>query len=257
MSPTSLLFDFLLALALGFAVTQMSIVITSVWLHRSLAHKSLTVNAPVTIAFRFVIWVSTGMKPREWAAIHRKHHAATDTSEDPHSPTVHGFWRVQLGNVGLYRKAARDVETARKYGRDLPPDRLDTLFFDHALLGLGIGIGILVVVSVLAGFGWQIGLLASGLHAVMYVMLSGSINAVGHKIGRRPYDNSATNLRSLAMITGGEGLHNNHHAVATSARFSLHKGELDPGWWTIRTLVAMKMARLRHSEIRPREPLAA
>src|SRR5262245_19559549 len=101
MSPASLLFDFPLALGLGFAVTQMAIIVTSVWLHRSLAHKSLTVNGPVTLAFRFVIWITTGMKPREWAAIHRKHHAATDTAEDPHSPRVHGFWRVQLGNVGL------------------------------------------------------------------------------------------------------------------------------------------------------------
>ncbi|HEY1738562.1 MAG TPA: fatty acid desaturase, partial [Acidimicrobiia bacterium] len=191
MSPTSLLTDFLLALGLGFVVTQMAIVVTSVWLHRGLAHKSLTVSGPVTVAFRFVIWVTTGMKPREWAAIHRKHHAATDTAEDPHSPRVHGFWRVQLGNVGLYRRAARDVDIARKYGRDLPPDRLDALFFDHALLGLAIGVAMMVGVSVLAGFGWEVGLLAAGLHALMYVMLSGAVNAVGHKIGRRPYDNSA------------------------------------------------------------------
>jgi stearoyl-CoA desaturase (Delta-9 desaturase) len=257
MSPTSLLFDFLLALGLGFAVTEIAIIVTSVWLHRGLAHKSLTVNGPVTLAFRFVIWITTGMKPREWAAIHRKHHAATDTADDPHSPRVHGFWRVQLGNVGLYRRAARDVEIARKYGRDLPPDRLDRLFFDHALLGLGIGIAIFAAITELAGFGWQIGVLASGLHAVMYVMLSGAINAVGHKVGKRPYDNSATNLRSLAVITGGEGLHNNHHAVATSARFSLHKGEPDPGWWTIRALVAMKAAQIRHENIRPRETVAA
>jgi stearoyl-CoA desaturase (delta-9 desaturase) len=249
--------DLAIALGLGFVVTQLAIIVTSVWLHRSLAHKSLTVSAPVTLAFRFFIWVTTGMKPREWAAIHRKHHAATDTVEDPHSPIVHGFWRVQLGNVGLYRRAARDVEIARKYGRDLPSDRLDRLFFDHALLGLGIGIAIMVGICELLGLGWQIGLLASGLHALMYVMLSGAINAIGHRIGRRPYDNSATNLRGLAMITGGEGLHNNHHAVATSARFSLHKGEPDPGWWTIRTLVAMKLAKLRHTDIRPRQTVAA
>lgn len=257
MSLTSLLSHFLLALALGFAVTQMAIVVTSVWLHRSLAHKSLTMSGTVTLVFRVVIWITTGMKPREWAAIHRKHHAATDTVEDPHSPIVHGFWRVQLGNVGLYRRAARDVEIARKYGRDLPADRLDTLFFDHALLGLGLGIAIMVGITELAGFGWEVGLLAAGLHALMYVMLSGAVNAVGHRFGRRPYDNSATNLRSLAMITGGEGLHNNHHAVATSARFSLHKRELDPGWWTIRTLVAMRLARLRHTDIRPRKTVAA
>jgi stearoyl-CoA desaturase (delta-9 desaturase) len=257
MSPMTLLSKFLLALALGFVITQFAIVITSVWLHRGLAHRSLTVRGPATLAFRIVIWMTTGMKPREWAAIHRKHHAATDTPEDPHSPRVHGFWRVQLGNVGLYRKAAKDVDIARKYGRDLPPDRLDALFFDHALLGLGIGIAMMMTLCEVVGFGWEVGLLAAGLHALMYVMLSGAVNAVGHRIGRRPYDNSATNLQGLALVTGGEGLHNNHHAVATSARFSLHGGELDPGWWTIRALTAMRLAKVRHHDIKPRGTVAA
>ncbi len=257
MSLASFVRAFLLAAALGFAVTQLTINITSVWLHRGLSHRAITVRGPATMAFRIIIWITTGMKPREWAAIHRKHHAATDTVEDPHSPKVHGFWRVQLGNVGLYRVAANDELIAQKYGRDLPPDRLDALFFDHALLGLGVGIAIMVGFCELVGFGWQVGLLASGLHALMYVMLSGAVNAVGHRVGRRPYDNSATNLQTLAFITGGEGFHNNHHAVATSARFSLHKGELDPGWWLIRTLVATKLATVRHADIKPRSTVAA
>ena len=197
------------------------------------------------------------MKPREWAAIHRKHHAATDTVEDPHSPRVHGFWRVQLGNVGLYRRAAAMSTSRGSTAATFRPTGSTPCSSITRCSALRIGIAMMVGVSVLAGFGWEVGLLAAGLHALMYVMLSGAVNAVGHKVGRRPYDNSATNLRSLAMITGGEGLHNNHHAVATSARFSLHKGEPDPGWWTIRTLVAMKLARLRHQDIRPRESVAA
>src|SRR4051812_26797402 len=160
MNPSSLFVDLVIALAIGFVITQLAILVTTVWLHRSLAHKALTVNGPATLAFRFFIWVTTGMKPREWAAIHRKHHAATDTLEDPHSPRVHGFWRVQLGNVGLYRNAARDTEIARKYGRDLPSDRLDAIFFDHALLGLGVGVAILSVVCELVGIGWYVGALA-------------------------------------------------------------------------------------------------
>ena len=70
-----------------------------------------------------------------------------------------------------------------------------------------------------------------------------------HTYGARPYTSSATNLQSLALITGGEGLHNNHHAAPTSARFSLKPGELDPGWWLVRVLVAFRLAHVRHDEV--------
>src|SRR4051794_25441653 len=92
----------------AFLVTQIASVATTVYLHRGLSHRALAVKPAAALPFRFLIWVTTGMKPREWAAVHRKHHAATDTPDDPHSPKVLGFWRVQLGNVGLYKKVASD-----------------------------------------------------------------------------------------------------------------------------------------------------
>jgi stearoyl-CoA desaturase (delta-9 desaturase) len=240
----------LATIVLAFVITQMAILATTVYLHRGLAHRAVRIAAPVALACRFVIWITTGMKPREWAAVHRKHHSATDTADDPHSPIVHGFWRVQLGNAGLYRRAARNELTLHKYGRDLPPDRLDRLFFDRAFLGLGVGITLACLLTTLAGFGPWVGLAASGLHAVSYLMLAGAINAVGHRVGKRPYENSATNLQSVALLTGGEGLHNNHHAAPTSARFSLHRGEFDPGWLIIRALAALKLATVRHDDVK-------
>src|SRR5262249_24548992 len=159
----------------------------------------------------------------EWVAVHRKHHAATDTPDDPHSPAVLGFWRVQLGNVGLYKKAAADETNLRKYARDIEPDAWDRMLFDHAVLGLTIGVTLLVLLMWGLGFALWVGFLAAGIHAVSYLMLAGSINAVTHTTGRRPYKNSATNLQALAFVTGGEALHNNHHAAPTSARFSLHR----------------------------------
>jgi stearoyl-CoA desaturase (delta-9 desaturase) len=80
-------------------------------------------------------------------------------------------------------------------------------------------------------------------------MLSASINAVGHRYGARPHENSATNGQVLALVTAGEGLHNNHHAAPTSARFSLEAGEVDPGWWVVRSLVALHLARVRHDDV--------
>jgi stearoyl-CoA desaturase (Delta-9 desaturase) len=237
------------AVIAAFVVTQAAILATTVYLHRGLSHRALSVHPAVAYPSRALIWISTGMRPREWAAVHRKHHAATDTVEDPHSPIVQGFWRVQLGNVGLYKRAARDKELVRKYARDIPRDALDRYAFDHAFLGLAIGITIIVTVMWGLGFGLVTGFVAAGLHAVLYVMLAGAINAVGHHAGKRPYDNSATNLKSLALVTGGEGLHNNHHAAPTSARFSLHGGELDPGWWVVRVLAALHLVQVRHDDV--------
>jgi len=234
-----------LALLAGIVVTQISVVATTVYLHRTLAHRSLTMRPAAAFVCRFTVWITTGMRPREWVAVHRRHHATSDTPSDPHSPRILGFWRVQLANAGLYRSVARDKLTVRRYARDLPPDRLDRWFFDHGLLGLAIGIGILCV-----AFGWQTGLLAAGVHAVSYLALSGAINAVGHTRGRRSFDNPAGNSQWLALLTGGEGLHNNHHAAPTSANFALGRGEIDPGWWVVRALLGCRQVKVRHDDVK-------
>ncbi len=235
----------LVALITGLAVTQVAIFATTVYLHRGLAHRALSTHGPAAFAFRTVIWISTGIRPREWVAVHRRHHAHTDTPTDPHSPAVLGFWRVQLANVLLYRRVARDRISTQRYARDLPADRWARLLFNHALVGLGLGIALLCLL-----LGWRMGLLAALVHAVSYVMLSGVINAVGHTVGQRPYANSGTNGRLLAFVTGGEALHNNHHAAPTSARFALAPGELDPGWWVVRLLVAGRLATIRHAHVK-------
>jgi stearoyl-CoA desaturase (delta-9 desaturase) len=232
----------LVAVIAGLAVTQISVFATTVYLHRALAHRALSVRSPVALGFRFAIWITTGMRPREWVAVHRRHHANTDTPADPHSPAMVGFWRVQLANAAMYRRVARDRITVQRYARDLPPDRFDRVF-DHGLLGLALGIAFLCIT-----LGWQTGLLAAGVHAVSYVMLSGAINAVGHTRGRRPYENSGTNSQVLALLTAGEGLHNNHHAAPTSARFGLRRHELDPGWWLVRALTRLRLATVRHDD---------
>ena len=90
------------------------------------------------------------------------------------------------------------------------------------------------------------GLVAVGFHFVLYLQLSGAVNAIAHTFGRRPFQNSATNLQWLAWLTCGEGLHNNHHAAPTSARFSLDTGQHDPGWWFIRIARRFGWATIRH-----------
>jgi stearoyl-CoA desaturase (Delta-9 desaturase) len=237
------------ALFVALFVSQAAVLATTVYLHRALAHRALQVHPRLGLIFRALLWVSTGIAPRAWVAVHRKHHAFSDTPEDPHSPVVLGFWAVQLGNVKLYRATIRDGVTVTKYSRDLPPDRLDRVLFDHALPGLALGIGLLVLL-----LGWQAGLLAAAIHTVVYLSTSAAVNAVGHTFGTRPYANQATNNQWLAWISGGEGLHNNHHAAPTSARFALGRGQVDPGWWLVRLLVRTDLASVRHAEVKLKQP---
>jgi stearoyl-CoA desaturase (Delta-9 desaturase) len=238
------------ALVAGFVVAQMATFVTTVYLHRTLSHRAMALNGPLTFVFRSLLWITTGVKARQWVAVHRKHHAFTDVEGDPHSPKLLGWVRVQLTNVGLYRKVANDDAQVARYARDLPADGWDRALFDRAWLGLGIGIGILVV-----AFGPLVGLLAAGLHTVMYLGLNASVNAVTHTFGERPHDNSATNLQWLALLTMGEGLHNNHHAAPTSARFSLRRGEIDIVWPAIAVFRRAGWATVRHEDTKLKTPV--
>jgi stearoyl-CoA desaturase (delta-9 desaturase) len=235
----------LLALIIGVGVSLLANVATTVYLHRALAHRALSLHPVIDQAFRFVIWITTGIRPRQWVAVHRKHHAFTDVEGDPHSPVLNGWVKVQMQNVAMYRREANNPETVARYARDLPQTTADRLFYDHALLGLAIGVGLLVLV-----FGWQVGLLAAFVHVNLYLGGSAAVNAIGHHFGRKPYANSAGNLQWLAFLTAGEGLHNNHHAAPTSAKLAHRWFEIDPGWYVIKLLAWLHLAKVRLSELR-------
>jgi stearoyl-CoA desaturase (Delta-9 desaturase) len=238
-----------LALVVGFLVCQLATLATTVYLHRTLSHRAITMRPWLAAVFRPILWITTGIRPREWVAVHRKHHAYTDVDGDPHSPKLLGWPAVQFGNIGLYRKVASDPQQVRRYARDLPQDRWDRVLFDRAWLGLAVGITFLVVV-----FGPLVGLLAAGIHAGMYLGLNAAVNAITHTFGKQPYDNTATNLQSLAFLTLGEGLHNNHHAAPTSAKFSLKKGEIDLAWPLIATWRRLGWVTIRHEDAKLKQP---
>src|SRR5688572_9656501 len=185
-----MLLSLFLALVAGIAISQVANFGTTVYLHRTLTHRAISMRPGLAWMFRFLLWMTTGIAAREWVAVHRKHHAHTDTDEDALSPARLGWLRVQLTNVALYRRTAADPEVLRRYAKDLPPDRWDRVLFDHALVGLALGIGVLVLV-----LGWWAGLLAAGIHTVTYLSMSGAVNSAAHTFGRRTYDNSATNLQ--------------------------------------------------------------
>ncbi len=94
---------FLFAVVLGLVLASVSLLMTTVWLHRTLSHRAISISPRATWVFRVLIWITTGIRPRQWAAVHRKHHAFTDIEGDPHSPLREGFAMVQFANVALYR----------------------------------------------------------------------------------------------------------------------------------------------------------
>ena len=128
------------------ALTQTAAVATSVYLHRALAHRALTVHPIADVLFRIVLWLTTGLNRRAWVAVHRKHHAFTDREGDPHSPRLLGLWRVQLLNAYYYRREARNPDTIQKFAPDLPEDRLERLVFSRGFAGPALGIGLLCLV---------------------------------------------------------------------------------------------------------------
>jgi stearoyl-CoA desaturase (delta-9 desaturase) len=213
-------------------LTQVAVIATSIYLHRALAHRSLHLHPVADLVFRTVLWLTTGQCRRQWVAVHRKHHTFTDREGDPHSPRLLGYWRVQLFNVAYYMREARNAETLETFAPDLRPDRLDRILFSHGALGLGVGLAILCgLIGLWPGLG------AGVLHAGLYVfVLAPLINALGHWRGTKNFENSAYNCRLLAWITGGESLHNNHHAHPRSPKFSVRRSEFDPSWTVIRSL---------------------
>jgi stearoyl-CoA desaturase (delta-9 desaturase) len=227
----------LLIFAVSFVVTQICSFATSIYLHRALAHKSLSLRPGLALFFRTALWLFTGGSQQQWVAVHRKHHTYTDKEGDPHSPQLLGFWKVQLWNVYYYILEARKPQTIETFAPDLAPDWWERKVFSRGWTGLGAGI---VVLSL--GLGWWQGLAAMLLHGVLFVFISAPlINGLGHWRGGQNFGNTAYNSRVLAYLTAGESLHNNHHAYPRSPKFSLRRSELDPSWLAIRLLAALHL----------------
>ncbi len=223
----------------GLVLAEVATLITTIYLHRVLSHKSIRLHPALTMFMRLGTWMLTSISPREWVAVHRKHHNFSDVAGDPHSPHIEGYWQIMIGNVYYYRREANNDNTLQKYAADLPFDRLDRMFLRRGTLGFSLT-GVILVL--LMGFGP--GLVALATLAFVYLLLNAAINGAGHTFGYKSFENDATNLKLLALVTFGEGLHNNHHARPASAKLSAFRGEFDPAWPVIKVLVALRLAEI-------------
>ena len=231
--------EYVVAVLVGFALAQLAGLITTVYLHRVLAHKAIRLHPAVTMVMRLGTWALTSISPREWVAVHRKHHNFSDVEGDPHSPHIEGYWQIMLANSFFYLREARNGDTLEKYAADLPYDRLDKYLLRWGALGLAITAGLLVLIM-----GVVPGLVAFASLMVTYSVLNAAINGAGHTFGYKSFENDATNLKVLALLTFGEGLHNNHHARPASPKLSAFHDEIDPAWPVIRFLQKLGLAEI-------------
>ena len=222
--------------------TQLTIFTVTLYLHRSQAHRGVDFHPLVAHFFRFWSWLTTSMITREWAAIHRKHHAKCETEDDPHSPMHKGIGTVFWRGADLYREARLARADIEQYGKGCPDDWIERhLYTRHANLGVVLLLALSFVLFGAKGVAaWAIQM------AWIPFWAAGVINGLGHWWGYRNFEttDTATNLTPWAVWIGGEELHNNHHAFPSSAKFALRRFEFDIGWAAIKLLEKVRLAKV-------------
>lgn len=230
-------------------LTHITIASVTIFLHRHQAHRALTLHPAVSHFFRFWLWLTTGMVTREWTAIHRKHHATCETGDDPHSPQVKGLREVLLRGAELYQREAANAETLERFGKGTPDDMLEHKLYSRYPY---LGISLMVVIDVLL-FG-PIGLTVWAVQMIWIPLLAaGVINGIGHFFGYRNAESpdASTNIVPWGILIGGEELHNNHHAWPGSARLSFQPWEFDIGWFYIKILQRLGLAKVKRTSPAP------
>jgi stearoyl-CoA desaturase (delta-9 desaturase) len=167
------------------------------------------------------------------------HHAHTDKKGDPHTPRE-GRWWSHVGWILTGTAQRHNEATITHYVPDLAKDRfyiwLDRLYY----------VPLVVLAIVLFAFGgWSVMLWGVCVRATLALHATWLVNSATHLWGRKRFEtgDDSTNSWWVAMLTFGEGWHNNHHAHPTSARHGLKWYEVDANWWGIRTLQLMGLAR--------------
>jgi stearoyl-CoA desaturase (Delta-9 desaturase) len=197
--------------------------------HRYFAHRAFRTSRVFQFCLAFVAQTSAQRGILWWAAKHRQHHKHSDTAADVHSPAQHGFLYAHLGWIFVPRNDVTDYSAVRDLARykDLvwlnrqPYLPAAVLAFATWLLAGWSGLAV--------GFCWST---VAVWHATF------SINSLAHVIGRQRYvtGDQSRNHWLLALLTMGEGWHNNHHAYQASVRQGFRWWEYDPTYYTLRVL---------------------
>ena len=228
---------------ISLVLTHITIASVTIYLHRHQAHRSLDLHPVVSHFFRFWLWLTTGQVTKEWAAIHRKHHAKCEQAEDPHSPHVHGIKTVLFTGAELYRKESKNLETLARYGHGTPDDWIErNLYTRFSWQGVALMMVINLALFGVAGMAvWAVQM------AWIPITAAGIINGAAHYWGYRNFEatDASTNISPWGILIGGEELHNNHHTYPTSAKLSVKPYEFDIGWMYIRMMEMVGLATVK------------
>jgi stearoyl-CoA desaturase (delta-9 desaturase) len=207
--------------------------------HRLHTHRSY--HVPKALEYIFAVCGTLNLEggPIFWVATHRIHHQHSDTDDDPHTPRHGGFW-AHMGWILFGEGHHNDTQTMARYAPDLAADRFYRLLNTYHWVPLTVFGFVVLALGGWAAVYWLVFLrVVVGLHSTWLV------NSATHMWGSRrfPTKDDSKNSWWVALLTFGEGWHNNHHAHPTSARHGLAWYEFDLTWMQIRALEMLRIAR--------------
>ena len=208
-------------------------------IHRLITHRGYKV--PKLVEYFLVTCGTLAIEggPIQWVVTHRIHHAHTDQHGDPHTPREGGWW-AHIGWILRGTAQDHDRPTIERYAPDLIKNRyyvwLNRYFYVPSIL-LGL--------ALLTFGGWQVMLWGLFLRVTVALHATWLVNSATHMWGRKRFETGEDSRNNwwVALLTFGEGWHNNHHAHPTSARHGLRWYEIDFNWWGIRVLQGMGLAQ--------------
>jgi fatty-acid desaturase len=213
----------------------------SVAYHRQICHRAITTSRSV-LFFHLLCGLFAGQGgPITWTRVHRAHHADSDGELDPHSPKHGGILHAHLSWL-LSIEKRRQNPLMQKQPSDLLKDPM-IVFFENFQPVLFFAMFVLLYVA--GGWGWVTWF---GFFRVCLTLHTAwSINSFMHLYGYRNFEtrDDSKNLHWLALITAGEGYHNNHHRFPSSATTQVKPGEFDISYLYIRTLEKLGLAKAR------------
>lgn len=205
--------------------------------HRMLSHKSWRAKPWLRNVLTLFACLALEMGPLSWSATHRLHHRESDHEDDPHSPLVNFFW-AHMGWLFYTHPIIDDQDRRDKLVPDLLNDPV-LRFYERNFVYTWIALALLsMAVGYLAG-GWQLALSllvwGSLVRTVVVWHNTWFVNSVTHLFGYRNYatEDDSRNLWWVAVVTFGEGWHNNHHAMAGTADFGRKWFEFDSSYWAL------------------------
>ncbi len=207
--------------------------------HRTLTHRGLRLSKPLEYLFAVFGALALQGDPIRWVATHRKHHAHADGEGDPHG-IDRGFRWAHMRWLYRHNDAMPTAAELQRYAPDLCADP-----FYRALKTMHVPLQLLLAALLFAIGGWPFVIWGVFVRLVVSYHATWLVNSAAHSLGYRSYDTAdrSTNCWWVALVSWGEGWHNNHHAFPYSARHGLRWFEIDPTWWFIRLLAGLRLAQ--------------